>query len=120
MQKEKLDAYHDQLVEMRARLREEFSHRVEHLVPGESEEGSISRAPFHKADRNEGRVDEELEIQSTEGRILDDVERALERMREGNYGICQRCGQPIGEERLDALPYAEFCVSCQEAIDQTH
>lgn len=76
MQKEKLDAYHDQLVEMRARLREEFSHRVEHLVPGESEEGSISRAPFHKADRNEGRVDEELEIQSTEGRILDDVERA--------------------------------------------
>ncbi len=41
---------------------------------------------------------------------LADVDRALEKETAGTYGQCDACGQPIGEERLDALPWAVLCV----------
>ena len=43
---------------------------------------------------------------------LHDVERALEKLDDGTYGTCDRCGRPIGEERLEAIPWAVRCVSC--------
>jgi DnaK suppressor protein len=42
-----------------------------------------------------------------------DVERALERLEAGTYGVCEACGQPIGEARLEAWPAARFCRSDQ-------
>jgi len=45
--------------------------------------------------------------------ILREVQAALERMDAGTYGICQRCGQPIAEERLEALPATRLCISCK-------
>ena len=42
------------------------------------------------------------------------INRALARMDEGEYGICAGCGEPIPEARLEILPYSEFCVSCAE------
>jgi DnaK suppressor protein len=44
---------------------------------------------------------------------LHDVERALTRMDAGTYGTCERCGQPIDDERLDALPATPLCLSCK-------
>jgi len=44
---------------------------------------------------------------------LRDVEQALVRMDAGTYGTCERCGQPIDEERLDALPAARLCLTCK-------
>ncbi len=44
---------------------------------------------------------------------LHDVEQALERMEAGTYGICERCGQPIADERLEALPAARLCMTCK-------
>ncbi len=43
---------------------------------------------------------------------LDDVERALRRMADGTYGTCERCGRPIGEARLEAMPTARRCLDC--------
>lgn len=45
---------------------------------------------------------------------LRDVERALAKIDRGDYGTCDRCGQPIGPERLEALPYSVLCVSCKQ------
>lgn len=45
---------------------------------------------------------------------LREVERALGKMDKGTYGLCERCGQPIGPERLEALPYSTLCVSCKQ------
>jgi RNA polymerase-binding transcription factor DksA len=42
---------------------------------------------------------------------LDDVERALARLDEGTYGLCETCGQPIGEARLEVMPAARFCIN---------
>lgn len=44
---------------------------------------------------------------------LDDVETALERIKEGNYGVCSNCGNPIAPERLEARPESTLCVTCK-------
>jgi DnaK suppressor protein len=45
-------------------------------------------------------------------RELADIEAALERIEEGRYGRCLKCGGPIGLQRLRAIPEARYCVSC--------
>ncbi len=47
---------------------------------------------------------------------LQRVDDARERLRSGTYGICRRCGKKIPRERLDALPWAEYCRDCQAAM----
>ena len=46
---------------------------------------------------------------------LDELEWAQEQLRQGRYGRCERCGQPIGTERLAALPTATLCLACAAA-----
>jgi DnaK suppressor protein len=43
---------------------------------------------------------------------LIDLDRALERLSEGTYGECERCGQPIAAERLEARPASRTCIGC--------
>jgi DnaK suppressor protein len=43
---------------------------------------------------------------------LADVERALEKLGDGTYGICDSCGETIGQERLEAIRWATLCISC--------
>ena len=43
---------------------------------------------------------------------LEEIDDALERMRTGNYGICDGCGQPIAAGRLEARPFTTTCISC--------
>src|ERR1017187_10098545 len=53
----------------------------------------------------------EAERLATELReALQEVDAALERLNAGNYGLCQACGKPIGEARLEAMPAARFCI----------
>ena len=47
-------------------------------------------------------------------RLLQQVERALEKMAAGTYGICEQCGQAIDPARLKALPHALLCLDCQQ------
>ena len=44
------------------------------------------------------------------------VEEALDRLDAGDYGICLSCDEPIAEKRLRALPWARYCVVCQEMV----
>jgi len=46
------------------------------------------------------------------------VERALERLEAGRYGLCERCGRPIPPERLRAVPAATRCAPCQAAAEE--
>jgi DnaK suppressor protein len=45
---------------------------------------------------------------------LKDVEHALVKVQRGTYGVCERCGEPVGEERLEAIPWARLCISCKQ------
>jgi DnaK suppressor protein len=45
------------------------------------------------------------------------IEGALDRISEGKFGICLGCAEPIQSRRLEALPWTQFCLPCQEAIE---
>ncbi len=49
-------------------------------------------------------------------RKLEQVELAIHRVKEGTYGICDKCGKAISPERLQALPYATTCVDCAKSV----
>jgi RNA polymerase-binding protein DksA len=51
-------------------------------------------------------------IESSAREELAGISRALERLREGEYGYCSRCGAQIDPERLEAVPHADRCASC--------
>lgn len=45
------------------------------------------------------------------------IEGALDRIAEGTYGICEKCGEDVDSRRLEVLPYARFCLSCQTKME---
>jgi RNA polymerase-binding transcription factor len=47
-------------------------------------------------------------------RMLKDIERSLKQIAEGTYGLCEGCGEEISSNRLQALPWARYCLACQE------
>ena len=52
-----------------------------------------------------------LEENSTH--VLTEIDAALGRIEEGTYGVCKRCGNSVGEERLEALAWATLCIDCK-------
>jgi DnaK suppressor protein len=71
----------------------------------------------HMADQGSATFSRELDMTLDENvrDALDAVQRALARMGEGVYDVCDRCGAPIGEERLKAMPTATMCITCKAA-----
>jgi RNA polymerase-binding transcription factor DksA len=49
---------------------------------------------------------------------LNDIDNALSRVADGSYGVCAGCTQPIPPRRLEALPFATYCVQCQSVADK--
>ncbi len=46
-----------------------------------------------------------------------EIRAALARVADGSYGVCEHCEDPIGEKRLDAVPWARMCVKCQAEVE---
>jgi DnaK suppressor protein len=53
-----------------------------------------------------------------ESQMVADIDQALLRIDEGTYGLCARCGKPIDERRLEALPTARYDANCQAEIEK--
>jgi len=58
------------------------------------------------------------QLAEVESRELANIEKALERMREGQYGICEGCNNSIPLARIQALPYATLCIHCQREVEK--
>ncbi len=56
----------------------------------------------------------DLALRDKAGKGLELVNGALERLADGTFGCCLRCANPIPDERLEVLPWAAFCVRCQQ------
>jgi DnaK suppressor protein len=59
------------------------------------------------------------QLAEVESRELKNIERALARIRDGGYGVCEGCGEKIKLARLNALPYATCCIECQRELERT-
>jgi RNA polymerase-binding protein DksA len=49
---------------------------------------------------------------------LEMVQLALNKLRQGDFGLCERCGQPVESDRLEAWPHVRYCLSCQKALEE--
>jgi DnaK suppressor protein len=58
-----------------------------------------------------------LKLGDQESQMVADIDQALLRIEEGSYGACTRCGRPIDERRLEAVPTARYDAECQAAIE---
>jgi RNA polymerase-binding protein DksA len=58
--------------------------------------------------------DHELTVLAKERETLEQIERALSHIDDGTYGVCDSCGNPIGKNRLMAVPHATLCMSCKQ------
>jgi RNA polymerase-binding transcription factor len=61
-------------------------------------------------------TDVDQALLDNERALLAEVQQALIRIENGTYGICTNCGQPIPEERLEAIPWASLCVTCESKL----
>ena len=58
-----------------------------------------------------------LKLGDQESQMVADIDQALLRIEEGSYGSCARCGKPIDERRLEAMPTARYDAECQAVIE---
>ena len=59
-----------------------------------------------------------FELGNGDRRILKEVQAALQKIEEGSFGSCERCGEAISDKRLEALPFARYCITCQRAVEE--
>jgi RNA polymerase-binding protein DksA len=100
--------------DMRASLEAERRHLRAQL--GELESDSEESLDFDENFADSAQVAaEQGENRALAGSLreqLDDVDRALDKLDKGTYGLCERCGQPISEARLEAMPATQYCINC--------
>jgi DnaK suppressor protein len=58
------------------------------------------------------------QLAELDARELEQIERALARLKQGTYGLCEGCGGKIPVGRLNALPYSTLCIACQREMEQ--
>ena len=56
----------------------------------------------------------QLKLKQTDAKILQAIEDALLRIEAGTFGMCRDCGEPIAEQRLNAIPWTRKCIACKE------
>jgi DnaK suppressor protein len=109
--------------EARALLRDERErlHQIRAALGGDAMEGRSDETPEAPA-AGEGSEAVELErdrsILEHVDAQLEGVDRAMERLDLGTYGLCDACGRPIGEDRLRARPAAGLCIDDQARADR--
>jgi RNA polymerase-binding protein DksA len=74
----------------------------------------LSNMPIHMADAGTDSYEQEftLGLMDSERKLITEIDQALDRIEDGTYGICQGDGEPIPKLRLEAIPWARYCVAC--------
>lgn len=95
-------------------VREVEALRVEGLARDDAE---LSGTPIHPADRATENGSRRVALARFEAELalLVQIDRALAKIDEGTYGVCEETGAQIAKERLEAKPWARFCVEVQRA-----
>jgi len=81
--------------------------------------GDLSSMPIHMADLGSDNFEQEfaLGLMDSERKLLTEIEEALERIDKGIYGICLGTGKPISKARLEAQPWAKYCVDYAQKLE---
>jgi DnaK suppressor protein len=114
MRKERLAYFKKRLIEKQRQLTEEVGRTA--LYGKDQEDDSIKDL----GDQANTAYTREFffELGNGDRRLLRDVVSALQKLDDGAFGSCERCSEPIAEKRLEALPFARHCISCQRVIEE--
>ena len=109
--------FRERLMEERKNLLDELEW-VETNYLGSSQRdstGEVSGHTTHLADMGTDSIerDKAFLIGDTRGEVLEDIDEALEKLGNGDYGVCESCGEAIARDRLEAVPYAKLCLKCK-------
>ena len=108
------DALRAVLTEQRANLRDEIEDQG--ADPDSDEVTFVDDAGFSDRSHSTEERSKLISVVRALRSNLRDVDRALAKMDAGTYGTCERCGKPIGPERLEALPWAMLCIDCKQKV----
>lgn len=113
MDKKKLDTFKKRLEERQQSLRKTVSRTEE---DGRSADQDTAQ---DIADRAASSYTKEFLFSQSnnERQLLQMVETALQRIREGEFGECVNCGSEINAKRLEAVPWTRYCIACQEKLE---
>jgi len=105
--KRPLELYRDLLLAQRAEILSEFGR-----------EGALPEAVRAAQDDQASLLHDQfisLHVKRLDYRKLKEIDAALARIENGEYGVCSACGEEISPKRLAALPWARYCIDCQDS-----
>jgi len=108
MDKEQLEQFRSQLLQKRDEIFAEAGKTLSEMT----DQTTNIPDPNDRATVESGRSFE-LRIRDRERKLLAKIEEAIGRLDEGEYGICDGCGEDIGIKRLEARPVTTFCIDCK-------
>jgi RNA polymerase-binding protein DksA len=118
LSKKELDELRESLLAERAEVQAQLAE-LESSSFGTSQSDLSGEVAFDEeyADSGTATFERERDESLTDNArdLLRKIEKALARMDEGTYGLCERCGKPIEKARLKALPYATLCIKDAQA-----
>lgn len=114
--KSELDRFRKRLED----LRNEMTHNIRDISEDVKNADASRGYSQHQADEGTDDFNRtlSLELTSKEFNVLRQIERALEKIDEGTYGVCDISGEPIPLPRLEAVPYATTTVQAQEKLEK--
>jgi RNA polymerase-binding protein DksA len=103
------------LLEERGRVERALEHLHEENPGSIEDEADDETLDNHLGDAAAVTLDREMgySLETNSGHVLAAIDEALKRIDDGTFGTCARCGKPIAEERLEAMPYATKCIDCK-------
>lgn len=101
-------------------LKNQITRSIQEAKEGVKEFDESKGYSQHQADEGTDDFDKtiSLEVSNKELTILKQIDRALEKIQEGTYGICDLSGKEIPKARLEAIPYATMTVDAQEKLEK--
>jgi DnaK suppressor protein len=114
MRKDRLAQFKKRLLEKQRQLREEVGRTA--LYGKDQDDDSIKDL----GDQANTAYTREFffELGNGDRRVLREVTSALQKIEDGSFGTCERCSESIADKRLDALPFARYCINCQRLVEE--
>jgi RNA polymerase-binding protein DksA len=116
------DQFRQTLLDERNRVQEaiDYLHKENPGSLEDETEEIIGGSDNHPADAASGTLDREIDytLEENSEQVLSQIDAALERIENGTFGTCERCGKPIPQERLEARPWARYDIDCQREVER--
>ncbi len=106
---------HKSLLSRRSDIRKKLADELDGLrnLKGTDATGDSADVAFES-----GTEEMASQLAELDARELNQIERALQRLKQGTYGVCEGCGCKIPVGRLNALPYTTLCIGCQREMEK--